>query len=68
MKMGLDFGLSLGKKVNHAASVDSESTKKAGEGEEKTRAFTISKCATSRALALPPLGSPCRCWSRSLRV
>ena len=43
LKMGLDFGLSLGKKVNHNATVDSETTKKAAEGEGKTRAFTISK-------------------------
>ncbi|KIZ00377.1 hypothetical protein MNEG_7589 [Monoraphidium neglectum] len=43
LKMGLDFGLSLGKKVNHNATVDSETTKKAAEGESKTRAFTISK-------------------------
>jgi hypothetical protein len=41
--MGLDFGLSLGKKVNHNATVDSETTKKAAEGESKTRAFTVSK-------------------------
>ncbi|KAI8469059.1 MAG: hypothetical protein J3K34DRAFT_290086 [Monoraphidium minutum] len=43
LKMGLDFGLSLGKKVNHNATVDSETAKKATEGESKTRAFTISK-------------------------
>ena len=41
--MGLDFGLSLGKKVNHNATVDSETTKKVAEGEGKTRAFTLSK-------------------------
>lgn len=43
LKMGLDFGLSLGKKVNHNATVDNETTKKVAEGEGKTRAFTISK-------------------------
>ena len=41
--MGLDFGLSLGKKVNHNATVDPQTAKKAAEGEAKTRAFTISK-------------------------
>jgi hypothetical protein len=44
LKMGLDFGLSLGKKVNRNATVDSETTKKVAEGDSKTRAFTISKC------------------------
>jgi hypothetical protein len=44
LKMGLDFGLSLGKKVNHNATVDSETTKKVAEGDNKTRAFTLSKC------------------------
>ncbi|GBF99172.1 hypothetical protein Rsub_11617 [Raphidocelis subcapitata] len=43
LKMGLDFGLSLGKKVNRNATVDSETTKKVAEGDSKTRAFTISK-------------------------
>lgn len=55
LKMGLDFGLSLGKKVNHSATVDNETAKKMtrpgalaaaaadGEGAARTRAFTISK-------------------------
>jgi hypothetical protein len=58
LKMGLDFGLSLGKKVNHAATVDPQTAKKAAEGEARTRAFTISKCA--RAVRRSEGGRPGR--------
>lgn len=43
LKMGLDFGLNLGKKVNHNASVDPQTAKKAAGGEARARAFTTSK-------------------------
>lgn len=47
--MGLDFGLSLGKKVNHNATVDPQTAKKAADGDSRTRAFTTSKCAPGQA-------------------
>ncbi len=44
MKLGLDLGLSLGKKVNQNKSVDSQTVAKNEQtGTSKTQAFTLSK-------------------------
>lgn len=44
MKIGLDFGLSVGKKVNQNLTVDKQSLAKNEEtGKASTKAFTISK-------------------------
>ncbi len=43
MKIGLDFGLNVGKKLNQNASVDAKSMQKKDEEGGRTRAFTVSK-------------------------
>lgn len=44
MKIGLDFGVNLGKKLNQQATIDTDNTKaKNEETGMKTRAFTVSK-------------------------
>lgn len=43
MKLGLDFGLGVGKKLNQNKTVDTQSVQKDEGGDAKTRSFTLSK-------------------------
>lgn len=43
MKIGMDFGLSLGDKVDKSAAVNTQTGQTSDSG-SKTRSFTISKC------------------------
>jgi SH3 domain-containing YSC84-like protein 1 len=43
MKLGLDFGLNLGKKMNKNASVSSDNAQKNDMSGYTTQAFTLSK-------------------------